>query len=95
MFSVAGKLRPFVMIEAITRLLPGVLGNPDSLVEESHAHEGFLEYPNYTKPLSGATSQYLRSCSVAITLPLPSGVRMRLPGAPKISSDSLVVLALT
>jgi tRNA (guanine37-N1)-methyltransferase len=38
------------MIEAITRLLPGVLGNPQSLVEESHAQEGFLEYPNYTKP---------------------------------------------
>jgi tRNA (guanine37-N1)-methyltransferase len=38
------------MIEAITRLLPGVLGNPESLAEESHVEEGFLEYPNYTKP---------------------------------------------
>ena len=45
-----GEVAALVMIEAITRLLPGVIGNPDSLVEESHTHEGFLEYPNYTKP---------------------------------------------
>lgn len=47
-----GEVAALVMIEAITRLLPGVIGNPDSLVEESHTHEGFLEYPNYTKPQS-------------------------------------------
>ena len=37
--------------EAVVRLLPGVVGNPASLVEESHSleHE-LLEYPNYTKP---------------------------------------------
>jgi tRNA (guanine37-N1)-methyltransferase len=45
-----GEVATLVMIEAITRLLPGVIGNPDSLVEESHTHAGFLEYPNYTKP---------------------------------------------
>ena len=39
-----------VMIEAITRLIPGVLGNPASLAEESHNSEGYLEYPNFTKP---------------------------------------------
>jgi tRNA (guanine37-N1)-methyltransferase len=39
-----------VMIEAITRLIPGVLGNPLSLAEESHNEEGYLEYPNYTRP---------------------------------------------
>jgi tRNA (guanine37-N1)-methyltransferase len=38
------------MIEAITRLIPGVLGNPESLAEESHNEEGYLEYPNFTKP---------------------------------------------
>jgi tRNA (guanine37-N1)-methyltransferase len=37
------------MIEAIGRLIPGVVGNPESLVEESH-EEGLLEYPSYTKP---------------------------------------------
>ena len=37
------------MIEAIGRLIPGMVGNPDSLVEESH-EDGLLEYPSYTKP---------------------------------------------
>jgi len=45
-----GEVASLVMIEAITRLLPGVLGNPDSLSEESHNEQGYLEYPNYTKP---------------------------------------------
>ena len=45
-----GEVASMVMIEAITRLLPGVLGNPESLVEESHISEGYLEYPNFTKP---------------------------------------------
>ena len=35
----------------MARLLPGVVGNADSLVEESHA-DGLLEYPGYTKPAS-------------------------------------------
>jgi tRNA (guanine37-N1)-methyltransferase len=42
------------MIEAISRLVPGVVGNPDSLVEESHelGDNGtrLLEYPSYTRP---------------------------------------------
>jgi tRNA (guanine37-N1)-methyltransferase len=45
-----GEVASMVMIEAITRLIPGVLGNPESLAEESHNSEGYLEYPNYTKP---------------------------------------------
>jgi len=45
-----GEVAAMVMIEAITRLIPGVLGNPDSLTEESHNSEGYLEYPNFTKP---------------------------------------------
>ncbi len=45
-----GEVASLVMIEAITRLLPGVLGNPDSLCEESHNESGYLEYPNFTKP---------------------------------------------
>ena len=39
------------MIEAIGRLVPGVVGNPESLIEESH-EDGLLEYPSYTKPSS-------------------------------------------
>ena len=45
-----GEVASMVMIEAITRLIPGVLGNPESLSEESHISEGYLEYPNFTKP---------------------------------------------
>ncbi len=39
-----------VVVDAVTRLLPGVLGNPDSLLEESHDQEGEIEYPQYTRP---------------------------------------------
>jgi tRNA (guanine37-N1)-methyltransferase len=38
-----------VVIEAIARLVPGVLGNPDSEMEESFSSAG-LEYPQYTRP---------------------------------------------
>jgi tRNA (guanine37-N1)-methyltransferase len=44
-----GEVAVLVMLEAITRLLPGVLGNAESLTEESHAC-GLLEAPSYTKP---------------------------------------------
>lgn len=45
-----GELPALVMIDAVTRLIPGVLGNAETLTEESHGSEGFLEYPQYTKP---------------------------------------------
>ena len=45
-----GEVAALVMVEAVARLLPGVLGNPHSLVEESHGAAGLLEYPVYTKP---------------------------------------------
>ena len=50
-----GEVAAMVIIEATARLLPGVLGNPDSLKEESHSISGqddqqLVEYPNYTKP---------------------------------------------
>lgn len=44
-----GEVATMAMIEAIGRLIPGVVGNPESLVEESHS-DGLLEYPSYTKP---------------------------------------------
>ncbi|NUL47926.1 tRNA (guanosine(37)-N1)-methyltransferase TrmD [Cellulosimicrobium funkei] len=46
-----GEVAALAMIEAIGRLVPGVVGNPESLVEESHS-DGLLEYPVYTKPSS-------------------------------------------
>lgn len=47
-----GEVAALAIIEAVVRLLPGVLGNPESLAEESHGAEldGLLEYPVYTKP---------------------------------------------
>jgi tRNA (guanine37-N1)-methyltransferase len=44
-----GEVAVLAMVEAVARLLPGVIGNADSLVEESH-EDGLLEYPVYTKP---------------------------------------------
>ncbi|WGW13076.1 tRNA (guanosine(37)-N1)-methyltransferase TrmD [Saxibacter everestensis] len=44
-----GEVAAMAMIEAIARLIPGVVGNPESLTEESH-EDGLLEYPVYTKP---------------------------------------------
>ena len=48
-----GEAAALVVVEAVVRLLPGVIGNPESLREESHSHEhaGLLEGPVYTKPL--------------------------------------------
>lgn len=44
-----GEVAAVAMVEAIARLIPGVIGNAESLAEESH-NEGLLEYPSYTKP---------------------------------------------
>jgi tRNA (guanine37-N1)-methyltransferase len=44
-----GEVAAMAMIEAVTRLIPGMVGNPASLDEESH-EGGLLEYPSYTKP---------------------------------------------
>lgn len=44
-----GEVASMVTIEALTRLLPGVLGNPESIAIESF-EQGLLEHPHYTKP---------------------------------------------
>jgi len=44
-----GEVAAMVVIEAVARLIPGVLGNPQSVEEESFA-QGALEYPQYTRP---------------------------------------------
>ena len=44
-----GELPALVLIEALSRFVPGVLGNRESLASESHA-DGTLEYPQYTRP---------------------------------------------
>ena len=45
-----GEVAALVVTEAVARLLPGFMGNPESLTEESHGASGLLEYPVYTKP---------------------------------------------
>ena len=44
-----GEVAAMAIIEAVGRLVPGVVGNPESLTEETH-EDGLLEYPSYTKP---------------------------------------------
>ena len=48
-----GEVAQMAILEACVRLLPGVLGNEASMVEESHSPEnaGLLEYPQYTRPV--------------------------------------------
>ena len=46
-----GEVAALVLVEAVARLLPGFMGNAESLAEESH-EDGLLEYPVYTKPPS-------------------------------------------
>jgi len=45
-----GELGALIMIDSITRLLPGALGNAESAIQESHSTPGLLEYPQYTRP---------------------------------------------
>jgi len=45
-----GEVPAMVVIDTVIRYVPGVLGDPDSLVEESHSEAGRLEYPQYTRP---------------------------------------------
>ena len=44
-----GELAAFVVLDAVARLVPGVLGNPDSAIDESHV-DGLLDHPHYTRP---------------------------------------------
>jgi tRNA (guanine37-N1)-methyltransferase len=45
-----GEVPAMVVIDTVVRYVPGVLGDPDSLAEESHNDPGRLEYPQYTRP---------------------------------------------
>lgn len=45
-----GELATAVMTDAVVRLLPGVLGDDASSVDESHSTEHILEYPQFTRP---------------------------------------------
>lgn len=45
-----GEIGAMALVDSMTRLIPGVLGNDESSVSESHSEEGVLEYPQYTRP---------------------------------------------
>ncbi|MBU4216552.1 tRNA (guanosine(37)-N1)-methyltransferase TrmD [Candidatus Parcubacteria bacterium] len=45
-----GEIGAMTIVDSVTRLLPGVLGNEFSAIDESHSIPGVLEYPQYTKP---------------------------------------------
>lgn len=45
-----GELPAMIVVDSVARLTPGVLGNADSSLAESHSEEGSVEYPQYTKP---------------------------------------------
>jgi len=45
-----GELGAAMIVDAVARLLPGVLGNEDSAVQESFTEEGLLDCPQYTRP---------------------------------------------
>ena len=45
-----GELPVMVVVDSIVRLIPGVLGSEESLLEESYQEEGKVEYPQYTRP---------------------------------------------
>lgn len=44
-----GELAALMIVDAVSRLIPGVLGDPDGAIDDSHA-SGLLEYPHYTRP---------------------------------------------
>ena len=78
-----GEVAVLAMVEAIGRLLPGVVGNPESLVEESHS-DGLLEYPVYTKPsVWRGRGRCRRCCSAATTARSPSGAGTSSTAAPR------------
>jgi tRNA (guanine37-N1)-methyltransferase len=45
-----GELPAMVLADSIIRLIPGVVGDKASIVDESHKHPGYIEYPHYTRP---------------------------------------------
>ena len=50
-----GELPAMVITDVIARLLPGVIGNGESIIDESYSEEGILEYPQYTRPAEFVT----------------------------------------
>ena len=52
-----GELPAMVVLDAVSRHIPGFIGKAASIVEESHSKEGYIEYPHYTRPESYAPAK--------------------------------------
>jgi tRNA (guanine37-N1)-methyltransferase len=46
-----GEIPSMLLVDSVIRLIPGVLGKDESSADESHKFEGYLEYPQYTRPV--------------------------------------------
>jgi len=62
-----GEVAAVAVIEAVARLLPGVLGNEESAASESFAAEMVLEGPQYTRPPNSGARAFPRRCSAGTT----------------------------
>lgn len=104
-----GEAAALVLVESVVRLLPGVLGNPESLAEESHGADGLLEYPIYTRPASwrgldapavllggdhGAVAAWRRARAVERTARLRPDMLAHHPGLGARDAAVLVPLGL-
>ena len=77
-----GELAAMVVIDAVARLLPGVLGSDESAAADSHA-SGLLQHPQYTRPAEfRGWSSSRRFCSPATTRPWTGGDAGSLCNAP-------------
>ncbi len=82
-----GEVAALAIVESVIRLLPGFMGNPASLVEESH-EDGLLEYPVYTKPAVGAVTRSPPCCCPVITVRSRPGAMTRQYAAQPIAAPT-------
>ena len=102
-----GEVAAVALVEAVGRLLPGMVGNPESLVEESHGAAGLLEYPVFTRPSQwqglaipdvltsgnhGAVARWCRDRAIAKTVARRPDMILQLDAA-RLDKKDKVVLA--
>jgi tRNA (guanine37-N1)-methyltransferase len=68
-----GELGSMIIVDAVSRLLPGVLGKDESSTDESHSEQGILEYPQYTRPAEFVYKEKNKTKSLKVPEILLSG----------------------
>jgi tRNA (guanine37-N1)-methyltransferase len=86
-----GELAAAVIIDSITRLIPGVLGKPESLRNESHSTPGYLEYPQYTRP---ETFEFKKTMKKNKIKKIPSPRFPRIPRHPLSLPNNKIIIKL-